>query len=289
MISRLFAVACAFSLVCLLFSCSRQVTDPPRTVTVSVCQGSVPAAHRFTAEFGLGFDAPENVFAVKKVQRDMPPELYVVTLNGHAKAKLMISADDDFRDLEVAYPTFSKNVEERIVQDSKGHNFGMDRWGYLQNGERWRYVKFNTGDSVGYEPLPARQADLLDQVVNSACLVPAQQTTKDTALDRLAKVGRFAFGPTGNAGVISPGEKDYGTVLATSTALADFEKLFTEGNVQAKCYALVGIRKLDPSRFKRLAQPLTESSETVTTLHGCIVSHAPVAEVLQQIAAGKYG
>jgi hypothetical protein len=229
------------------------------------------------------------VFTIKKVQRDMPFGLYVVTLNGHAKAKLMISAGDgDFRNLEAVYPTFSNNVEERIVQDSKGHSFGTDRWGYLQNGERWRYVKFNTGDSVGYEPLPARQADILDQVINSACFVPAEQTTKDTALDRLATVGQFAFGPTGNAGVISLGEKDYRTVLATSTALADFEKLFAEGNVQAKCYALVGIRKLDPSRFKHLAQPLTESSETVTTMHGCIVSHSPVAEVLQQIAAGKY-
>jgi len=243
-----------------------------------------------TSDWGLRFDAPEKVFTIREAQRDMPPErAYVVTLNGRADAKLVVSPDSgDFRDLEVAYPTFSKNVEERTVQDTKGRDFGTDRWGHLQNGERWRYVKFTTGDRVGYGPLSPRQADLLDQVVDSACQLPAPQTTQEAALDRLSKVGRFAFGPTGNAAVISTGEKDYRTVLETSTALADFEKLFAEGNVQAKCYALVGIRKLDPTPFKHLAQPLTESSETVTTMHGCIVSHAPVAEVLQQIAAGKY-
>jgi hypothetical protein len=226
---------------------------------------------------------------VRKGQRDMPPEIYVVTLDGHADAKLVGSLDSgDFQDLESAYPIFSKNLEERTVQDTKGRNFGTDRWGYLQNGERWRYVKFTTGDRVGYGPLPPRQADLLDQVVNSACLLPAPQTTQQAALDHLSKVGQFAFGPTGNAAVISTGEKDYRTVLARSTASTDFEKLFADGNIQAKCYALVGIHKLNPNRFKQLTQPLTESSEAVTIMQGCIVSHAPLNQILKQIAAGEY-
>jgi len=103
--------------------------------------------------------------------RDMPPErLYVVTSIGPAEAKLVVSPDPgDFRDLEVAYPTFSQHVGERIMRDSEGRSFGTDRWGYLQSGERWRYVKFSTGDRVGYEPLPPRQADVLDQIVSSAC------------------------------------------------------------------------------------------------------------------------
>jgi len=77
----------------------------------------------------------------------MPPErLYVVTSIGPAEAKLVVSPDPgDFRDLEVAYPTFSQHVGERIMRDSEGRSFGTDRWGYLQSGERWRYVKFSTG------------------------------------------------------------------------------------------------------------------------------------------------
>lgn len=288
--SKLFAAACASCFVCLLCSCSPQVTDRPRAVTISVCPDTTTGAHLLTTDLGLGFDAPESVFTVRKAQRDMPPEIpYVVTLKGHADAKLVVSPDSgDFRDLEFAYPIFSKNVEERTVQDSKGRNFGTDRWGYLQTGERWRYVKFTTTDRVGYGPLSPSQADLLDQVVNSACLLPAPQTTQETALYRLSNVGQFAFGPTGNSAVISTGEKDYRTVLARSTALADFEKLFADGNIQAKCYALVGIHKLNPNRFKQLTQPLTKSSETVTIMQGCIVSQAPLNQILKQIAAGKY-
>jgi hypothetical protein len=289
-ISELFAAACASCLICLLCSCSPQVTDRPRTVTISVCPNTITVAHVLTSDLGLRFDAPEKVFTIREAQRDMPPEIaYVVTLNGRADAKLVVSPDSgDFRDLEVAYPPFSKNVEERTVQDTKGRNFGTDRWGHLQNGERWRYVKFTTGDRVGYGPLSPREADLLDQVVSSACLLPAPQTAQETALGRLSKVGEFAFGPTGNAAVISTGEKDYRTVLARSTALADFEKLFADGNIQAKCYALVGIHRLNPNRLKQLTQPLTQSSETVTIMQGCIVSHAPLNQILKQISAGKY-
>lgn len=119
-------------------------------------------------------------------------------------------------------------------------------------------------------------------------LFAVPQTTQDAVLDRLSKVERFAFGHTGFAGVISVGEKDYKTVLARSTALTDFEKLFAEGNVQAKCYALVGIHKLNPTRFKQLTQPLADSNENVAIMEGCIVLQVPLAKVIKQIATGKY-
>jgi hypothetical protein len=163
MISRSLAVAFASCLVCLLFSCSRQVTDPPRAVAVSACADTIAGAQRLPARFGLRFDVPSDAFRVRK-------GLYVVTSNDHADTKLVVSEDDDdFRDLEVAYPIFSQHVGERTIRDAKRRSFGTDRWGYLQSGERWRYVKFSTGDRAGYEPLPPRQADLLDQIVSSAC------------------------------------------------------------------------------------------------------------------------
>lgn len=119
-------------------------------------------------------------------------------------------------------------------------------------------------------------------------LLSIPQTGQDAVLDRLAKVQQFAFGPTGYAGVVSEGEKDYKTVLARRTALADFEKLFAEGNVQAKSYALVGIHKLNPVRFKQFAMPLIKSSEKVSIEEGCIVSYEPFNRVLIEIAVGKY-
>ena len=119
-------------------------------------------------------------------------------------------------------------------------------------------------------------------------LFAVPQIAQDAVLDRLSKVEQFAFGPTGYAGVISEGEKDYKAVLARSTAQPDFEKLLPEGNTQAKCYALVGIHKLNAARFKELARSLEDSKETVTTMEGCIIFHVPFTQVLKRIAAGKY-
>jgi len=115
-----------------------------------------------------------------------------------------------------------------------------------------------------------------------------QTTQPDAVLDRLSKVERFAFGPTGYAGVTSAGEKDFRTVLGRSSALTDFEKLFAEGNLQARSYALVGIHKLNPPRFKELARPLHNSKERVSTMKGCIISDEPFAVILKQIESGKY-
>src|SRR6266851_2161131 len=105
----------------------------------------------------------------------------------------------------------------------------------------------------------------------------------DTVLERAAKVARFAFGGTGYAGVISDGEQDYRAILARKSAPADFEKLYSQGNLPAKCYALVGINKLNPARFKELAPPLRTSNEKVATMHGCILSDEAFADVVRQI------
>jgi len=105
-----------------------------------------------------------------------------------------------------------------------------------------------------------------------------------TIFDRLAKVEIFAFGPVGYAGRISQGEKDFRSILARSSVV-DFEKLYRTGNIQAKFYALIGIRKLSPERYDEFARPLRTSKEEVETAHGCIVGKEPVADVIKQIDA----
>jgi hypothetical protein len=110
----------------------------------------------------------------------------------------------------------------------------------------------------------------------------------DPVLERLAKVDRFAFGGTGFAGVISSGEKDYRVILSRPSALLDFEKLFSVGNVQGKSYALMGIRTLDPTRFKQISRPLRGSTEEVVTQSGCIVERESLGTVLKRIDAGAY-
>ena len=118
--------------------------------------------------------------------------------------------------------------------------------------------------------------------------IPQTTQTVDTTFERLVKIEKFAFGPTGFVGAISLGEKDYKIILARPSAMADFERLYLLGNLPAKCYALVGIRRLNPQRFKELAQPLNSSKEHVVTMRGCIVSHESLGAVLKQIESGKY-
>jgi hypothetical protein len=110
----------------------------------------------------------------------------------------------------------------------------------------------------------------------------------DAIFERLSKVEMFAFGPTGYAGTISQGEKDYKLILSRPSAFADFEKLLSAGNPQSKAYALVGIRAVNTNRFKELSGSLRDSNEGVTTQSGCIVFHEVLGAVLKRIEAGDY-
>jgi hypothetical protein len=70
--------------------------------------------------------------------------------------------------------------------------------------------------------------------------------------------------------------------------MADFEKLVSVGNLEAKCYALVGIRALDRNRFHELYHSMRDSKEKVLTQDGCIESYAMLTAVLKRIEAGEY-
>lgn len=112
--------------------------------------------------------------------------------------------------------------------------------------------------------------------------------TPDLALQRLAEVQIFAFGPVGFAGITSQGEKDYKAVLSRPSAASDFGRLLSAGNAQAKSYALVGIHAIDPEHFKTLSKSFRNSNADVTTESGCIVSHESLGGIFRRIEAGHY-
>ena len=109
-----------------------------------------------------------------------------------------------------------------------------------------------------------------------------------SSVDRLAKVEHFAFGGVGFAGVMSEGEKDYRVIRQHPLAIAQFARLYREGNLQAKLYAVVGMRQLAPGRYDEFVRELRLSKQTVVTMHGCIVSEEPLSEELKQIEKGNY-
>lgn len=114
------------------------------------------------------------------------------------------------------------------------------------------------------------------------------QTSPNTAFRRLLNVDSFAVGPSGYAGTASSGEKDFGVLLSSPDAVSSFKNVYTGGNLQAKSYALLGLSKLDPDTFKRLADASPDKAKQVVTQAGCIVSHESFATVIKRISDRKY-
>jgi hypothetical protein len=112
------------------------------------------------------------------------------------------------------------------------------------------------------------------------------QESEDEVLDRLANVDVFAFGGVGRGGQISQGEKDYNEIKSRPTAKTDFIKLLGTGNVQAQCYALTGLKTLEPEEYKRIAPTYSKRTTDVKTMSGCIVMEEPFASFIKVINDG---
>lgn len=111
----------------------------------------------------------------------------------------------------------------------------------------------------------------------------------DSSLSKLIQVDTFVFGAFGAAGVISEGEKDFRVLLSSPSAINYFEKLYVVGNPQAKCYALVGIRTLNPERFRKLSSELlADETQVMMSQGGCIVLNETMSSVVKGIARGDY-
>ncbi len=162
-----------------IYFCFMRDPHAPTAIVVTACHDMAPGMRRITADFGTGFDVPEKTFSIHAGVQDMPPErAYTVTLRG-STGYIAISHDDaDLKVLKDNLPVFSRRVKAKNNGTGKERSVGTDRWGYRKSGERWRYVAFSSGDAVGYLPTPPKEAVLLDQVISSACLLPAQHSQK---------------------------------------------------------------------------------------------------------------
>jgi hypothetical protein len=108
-------------------------------------------------------------------------------------------------------------------------------------------------------------------------------------------VGHFSFTVLSDSAAcsnsrckLSAPQQDYKVILSRPSAMAEFERLYSSGNIMAKCYALVGIHRLSPQRFRELARPLHNSKEQAVTMHGCLMSYEPLGVIINQIESGRY-
>ena len=109
-----------------------------------------------------------------------------------------------------------------------------------------------------------------------------------SAFSRLINVGKFAFGGVGYSGAISQGEKDFLVIFESTSPVPTLINLYESGNIQAKCYALVGLQTVDPHTFRKLLRKMKNETDEVTIMRGCIVNHEPVSQVIIEIEKGVY-
>ena len=108
---------------------------------------------------------------------------------------------------------------------------------------------------------------------------------------RLIEIRDFAIRGVGYALAPSQGELDLRSLVALPPIRSApvFEKLFADGNPQAKAYALAGMRLVNRARFKEMLAIALESHEQVSVTRGCILGVTePLHRVVEEIDKGKF-
>jgi hypothetical protein len=108
------------------------------------------------------------------------------------------------------------------------------------------------------------------------------------SFETLSSIHDFAFGGIGAAGTTSKGEVAFRDIYNRPSAKDDFLKLLSSGNPQAKCYALVALRSLDPQTFSSKIETYKKDKTNVTTIGGCMIAVLPMSSVATNIEAGHY-
>lgn len=104
----------------------------------------------------------------------------------------------------------------------------------------------------------------------------------------LKSVPQFAFGGIGVAGTTSEGELAFRALLKMPGAEREFVKILQSGNFEGKCYALVALRSLNPTRYAEKVATYQDKKVEVTTVGGCIVAVLPMSSVVSNIDARAY-
>lgn len=140
------------------------------------------------------------------------------------------------------------------------------------------------------------KAPLLLFVALFATFSPAQFVTTFSSsapsnhLQSLAEAGLFALGPVGYAGHTSEEELLFKAIfsLDPERTKQELERLNSSGSPQAMTYALVGMRKLDPTRYSEMLSAARTSNVTVTTMWGCVMEDEKLRNVANDLDSGKY-
>lgn len=117
---------------------------------------------------------------------------------------------------------------------------------------------------------------------------PPTPPTPQQAYEQLLAVRSFTFGGVYIGGEGSPGERACRIIARSTNALTLFSAAFTNGNAQAKCYALCGIRQFSPAMFDSYAKSLRIANPIVDTTRTDAIHREAATNVIARIASGSY-
>jgi hypothetical protein len=118
---------------------------------------------------------------------------------------------------------------------------------------------------------------------------PLRTPTPQQAYEQLLTVSHFVFGggfyPDGGP---SEGERAYRAIAAGTNATGLFSAALTNGNAQAKLYALCGIRQFAPGMFDSYARALRIANPLVDTTFGDRIRREFATNLVTRISSGRY-
>jgi hypothetical protein len=105
----------------------------------------------------------------------------------------------------------------------------------------------------------------------------------------LEKAPFFPFGGVGIVGSRAPSDSLFVELATAPDNATLFHSLWTDGNNQAKCYAVLGLYWLKDPDAERYAQHLIFWHVAVETAHGCIVgTKEEVASFADSLKSGQH-
>ena len=146
---------------------------------VSACKDLGPGMRRIGAHSGdrymLQFDVPVDQVKIHEGATDAPPLKYGFGIRlRNSESHLEIAYGPQSDDVVIGGKRAATlHIVKRIVVDDQQRAVGDDDWGYLDSERRWRRVRFGGWVQAEYQFVNETDATLFDQIVSSACLLPA--------------------------------------------------------------------------------------------------------------------
>jgi hypothetical protein len=122
--------------------------------------------------YGLHFSVPENGVKIARGS-DVDYIRYAITLQGGGSYLELWFGPNAFSP-EPHDKLFveSADFSQRNLRSIDGQRVGIDSWGRLHNGSRWRQSGVSGDGGAIYENASTEEAHLFDQIINSICTVP---------------------------------------------------------------------------------------------------------------------